>query len=173
MKWQEPLVLRWISPRSEHMLWWLQFIIYIVHLNFAKRRDFKHSHSKKKKLMLTMWDESERWLVVSDSLWPHGLYSPGNSPGQNIGVGSLSLLQGIFTTQRSNPGLPHCRQILYQLYHQGSPRILEWVANPFSRGSYQLRNWIGVPCIAGRFFMSWANRKDHVRWWMCSFTWLL
>ena len=53
--------------------------------------------------------------VMSDSLWPHGL-SPWNSPGQNTGVGiSLSLLQGIFPTQGSNPGLPHCRQILYQL----------------------------------------------------------
>ena len=53
--------------------------------------------------------------VVSDSLRPLGLYSPWNSPGQNTGVGSLSLLQGIFPTQGSNPGLPHCRQILYQL----------------------------------------------------------
>ena len=43
--------------------------------------------------------------VMSDSLWPHGLYSPWNSPGQNTGVGSLSLLQGIFPTQGSNPGL--------------------------------------------------------------------
>ena len=58
---------------------------------------------------------------VSDSLWPHGLYSPWNSPGQNTGVGSLSLLQGIFPTQGSNLGLPHCRQILYQLSHKGSP----------------------------------------------------
>ena len=48
-----------------------------------------------------------------------------NSPGQNTGVGSLSLLQGIFPTQGSNPGLPHCRWILYQLSHKGSPRILE------------------------------------------------
>ena len=63
------------------------------------------------------------------------VYSPWNSPGQNTGVGSLSLLQGIFPTQGSNPGLPHCRQILYQLSHQGSPRILEWVACPISRGS--------------------------------------
>ena len=45
-------------------------------------------------------------------------------------MGSLSLLQGSFPTQRSNPGLPHCRQILYQLSHKGSPRILEWVAYP-------------------------------------------
>ena len=65
---------------------------------------------------------------------PHGLYSPWNSPGQNTGVGSLSLLQGIFPTQGSNPGLLHCRQIFYQLSHKGSPRILEWVAYPFSRG---------------------------------------
>jgi len=46
--------------------------------------------------------------------------------------GSLSLLQGIFPTQGLNPGLPHCRQILYQLSHKRSPRILEWVAYPFS-----------------------------------------
>ena len=51
--------------------------------------------------------ESESCSVVSDSLWPHVLYSPWNSPGQNNGVGSLSLLQGIFPTQGSNPGLPH------------------------------------------------------------------
>ena len=44
--------------------------------------------------------------VTSDSLQPHGLYSPWNSPGQNTGVGSLSLLQRIFPTQGSNPGLP-------------------------------------------------------------------
>ena len=53
--------------------------------------------------------------VMSQSLWPHGLYSPWTSPGQNTGVGSLFLLQRIFPTQGSNPGLPHCRQILYQL----------------------------------------------------------
>ena len=53
---------------------------------------------------------------------------PWNSPGQNTGVGSLSLFQGIFPTQGLNPGLSHCRQILYKLSHQGSPRTLEWVA---------------------------------------------
>ena len=67
----------------------------------------------------------ESHSVMSDSLWPHGLHSPWNSPGQNSGVGSLSLLQGIFPTQGSKPGLPHCRWILYQLNHKGSPRILE------------------------------------------------
>ena len=64
--------------------------------------------------------EAQSHSVVSHSLWPRGLYSPWNSPGQNTGKGSLSLLQGIFPTQGSNPGLPHCRWILYQLSHQGS-----------------------------------------------------
>ena len=66
-----------------------------------------------------------------DSLQPHGLYSPWNSPGQNTGVGSLSLLQGLSPTQSLNLGLPHCRQLLYQLSHKGSPRKLEWVAYLF------------------------------------------
>ena len=84
--------------------------------------------------------ESESCSVMSSSLWPHGLHSPWNSPGQNTGVGSHSLRQQIFPTQGSNPGLPHCRQIVYQLNHQGNPRILEWVATPFSRGSSWPRN---------------------------------
>ena len=96
--------------------------------------------------------ESERCSVVSDYLWPPGLHSPWNSPGQNTGVGSLSLLQGIFPTQGSNPGHPHCRQILYQLSHKGSPRILDWVAYSFSSRSSWSRNPTGVSCIAGIFF---------------------
>ena len=102
---------------------------------------------------------SESCSVVSNSLQPHGLYSSRNSPGQNSGVGSFSLLQGIFPTQGSNLGLPYCRQILYQLSHKGSPRILEWVAYPFSRGSSQCRNQTRVSCIAGGFFMNWAIRE--------------
>ena len=67
------------------------------------------------------WQWKWKWKsLVSDSLQPHGLYSPCNS-GQNTGVGSLSRLQGIFPTQGSNQGLPHCRRILYQLSHKGSP----------------------------------------------------
>ena len=63
--------------------------------------------------------ENESCSVVSNSATPW------------TGVGSPSLLQGIFPTQGSNPGLPHCRHILYQLSHKGSPRILEWVAFSF------------------------------------------
>ena len=63
---------------------------------------------------------------MSNSVGPHRLYNPWNSPGQNTRVGSLSLLQGIFPTRGSNPDLPHCRQILDQLSHKGSPRIVEY-----------------------------------------------
>ena len=98
--------------------------------------------------------------------WPggfHGLYSLWNSPGRNTGVGSLSLLQGIFPTQGSNPGLLHCRWILYQLSHKGSPKTVEWVAYPFSRGSSQPRNQTGVSCLAGRFFTNQGIREAHQR----------
>ena len=92
------------------------------------------------------------------SLWSPRVCSPWNSPDQNTGVGSLSLLQGIFPTQESNPGLPYCRRILYQLSHKGSPRIMEWVAYLFSSGSFWLRNRTRVSCIAGIFFTNWAIR---------------
>ena len=105
---------------------------------------------------------SESCSVTSDSLWPHGLYSPWDSLGQNTGMGSLSFLQGIFPTQGLNPGLLHCGQILYQLSHKGSPRIMEWVAYPFSSGSSWPRNQTGVSWIAGRFFTSWTIRETLV-----------
>ena len=66
-------------------------------------------------------NESESHSVLSD-------YSPWDSPGQNTEICRLSLLWRIFPTQGWNPGLPHCRQILYHLSHRGSPRILERVA---------------------------------------------
>ena len=77
-----------------------------------------------------MVTESESCSVVSDSLRPHGQYvahrllCPWDSSGKNTGVGCHSILQGIFLTQGSNPGLLHCRQILYHLSHQGSPLIV-------------------------------------------------
>ena len=141
-----------------------------------------------------MESESESRSVVSDSVWPHGLYGPWNSPGQNTGAGSLSFLQGIFPTQGSNSGLLHCRWILCQLSHQGNPqgsissvqslscvrlfatpwdytvhgtlqaRIPEWIAIPFSRGSSQSRDRTQVSCIAGGFFTSWATRETQEYW---------
>ena len=84
--------------------------------------------SNNQHLIVIKKSESESHSVVSDSLRPHGLYCPWNSPGQNTGVGSLFLLQGIFPIQESNLGLLHCRQILYQLSylvaHKGSPKSI-------------------------------------------------
>ena len=82
-----------------------------VHLHYGTYQHFILLH--------VMMCESHS--VVSDCLQPHGLYSPWTSLGQNTGVNSLSLLQGIFPTQGLNPGLPHCRQVLYQLSHKRSP----------------------------------------------------
>ena len=99
--------------------------------------------------------------VVWDSLQPHGHL--GSRPGTSVHEefsrqeylsGSHALLQGIFPTQGSNLDLLHCRWILYCLSLQESPRILEWEAYPFSRGSSRPRNQTGVSCIIGGFFTS-------------------
>ena len=84
---------------------------------------------------------------MSNSLQPHGLYSPWNYLGQNTGVGSLSLLQGIFPTQGSNPALLHCRQIFYQLSHKRSSGILEWVAIPSPGDLPDPRIKLGSPAL--------------------------
>ena len=89
--------------------------------------------------------------------------------GQNTGVGSLSLLQGIFPTQGLNPVLLHCWQILYQLSHKGSPRMLEWVAYPFSSGSSWPGNQTGVSCIAGGFFTNWVICMPCAQTDICAF----
>ena len=105
---------------------------------------------------------SHVWLFVIPWTVPPGSSVHGDSPGKNTGVGCHALLQGLFPTQGSNPGLPHCRWILYHLSHQVSSRILEWVAYPFSRGFSQPRNQTGVSCIAGRIFISWATREAPI-----------
>ena len=94
---------------------------------------------------------------------PSGSSVLGDSLGKDTGVGFHSLLQGVFPTQRLNPGLPHCRRILYQLSHKGSPRILEWVPYPISSRSSRPRNQTRVSCIAGGLFTNWAIREalDH------------
>ena len=90
---------------------------------------------------------------------PPGSTVHGDSPGKNTRVSCHAFLQGVFPTQGSNPGLPHCRQTLYCPNHKGSPRILEWVAYPFSRGTFRPRSQTGISCIAGRFFTSWATQE--------------
>ena len=90
--------------------------------------------------------------VMSDSLWPHRLAC--QSP-LSVGCSRPESWSGLscpppgdLPNPGLNPGLPLCRWILYQLSHQGSPRVLEWVAYPFSRGTSWSRNWTGVSCIA-------------------------
>ena len=90
---------------------------------------------------------------------PSGSSVHGDSPGENTGVDCHAPPPRIFPTQGLNPGFPHCRWILYCLSHQGSPRILEWVASPFSRASSWPRNRTGVSCMAGGFFTSSATRE--------------
>ena len=87
------------------------------------------------------------------------------APLSNTRVDCHALLQSIFLTQGLNLDLPHCRQILYRLSHQGSPRILEWVAyqeTGFSRGAYWPRKQTEVSCIAGGFCTSWAYTLIHI-----------
>ena len=90
---------------------------------------------------------------------PPGSSVHNDSPGKNTGVGCHALLQGVFPTKGVNVGLPPCRRILHHLSHKGSPRILEWVAYPFSRGSFQPWNQTRVSCIAEGFFTLWATRE--------------
>ena len=92
-------------------------------------------------------------VQLFDPMEPARVLRPWDSPGKNSEVGGFALLQGIFPTQGLNPGLLHCRWILYSLNHQGSLKILEGIAYPpFSRGFSQPRKLTGVSYIAGGFF---------------------
>ena len=96
---------------------------------------------------MSFWDKAFCIIHLRISSTCCNLNSPWNSPGQNTGAGSCSFLQRIFPTQALNPGLLHYRQILYQLSHQGSPGILEWVAYPFSSTSFWPRNQTESPAL--------------------------
>ena len=78
---------------------------------------------------------------------------------KNTGVGSLYLLQGIFPAQGLNSGLPHCRWILYQLSHKGSPRIVEWVAYPALQQIFptQESNWCLLHCRQILYHLSYQG----------------
>ena len=119
---------------------------------------FYHPHLLLPSIFLSIW--KWKWKLLSRV---QTLCSPMDCPwissGWNTGVGSLSLLQGIFPTQGWNPGLLHCRWILNQLSHKGSPRIFGWVAYPVSSRSSWPRNQTRVSCIAGRVFTNWAIKE--------------
>ena len=118
--WFLPLVVR-------DLFWWVpDFLVCLfVLMAFCGQLWFRRASERRQlRVPLLCYPERGSLSVLSDSLRPHGLYSPWNSPGQNSRVGSRSLLQGIFPTQGLNPGLPRCRQILYQLSHQGRPYVI-------------------------------------------------
>ena len=107
--------------------------------------------------------------MLSCSVMSDPLQSHGQAP-RSIVVLQARMLEWVAmpssrgsSTQGLNPGLPHCRWILYHVSHQGSPRILEWVVYPFSRGSSHPRNQTGISCIAGGFFISLANREAPLK----------
>ena len=103
--------------------------------------------------------ESSQPRGWTPALWADSLPAEPQGKPKNTGVDSLSLLHWLFPTQESNWGLLHCRWILYQLSHKGSPRILEWVAYPFSIGFSWPRNRTRVSCIVGGCFTNWATRE--------------
>ena len=133
-------------------------------ISFAKLRS--HGH-----IWTNHWGTGHETLVgqlgshAQSWISGKGVSQTIRSPKAFTGVGSYSLLQWIFPTQGFNPGLPDCRGILYQLSHQRSPSILEWVAYPFSSGSSQPRNQTGVSCIARGLFTSWATREALEQCW--------
>ena len=144
MRGKETLVLCWGECKLVQLLWKNS-------MEFPQKIRNRTAVCLVAQLCLTLYDPMD--------CNPPGSSVHGDSPGKNTGVGGDALLQGIFPTQRSNLGLPHCRWMLYHLRHQGSPRTLEWVTYPFSSGSSQPRNQTRVSCIAGGFFTSWATRE--------------
>ena len=130
--WNNVLLTRGlVTSGSVHWVWWISY-------SFVER--------KRKYNNIFNWSESESCSVVSDSLWP--LYRSWNSLSQNMGAGSLSLLQGIFPTQGSNPGLLHYRWILCQLSYQGK-NFVE-VVHKWMHAQYNNMN---------SYTLYWGNKK--------------
>ena len=141
---------------------WIYFVIIFVHLFLGEKEVHSSVFSQgggegwggrgNCLLHFVHWGHGYfNLLPVSDTLQPMDCLVHGILQARILEWVAFSLLQGIFPTQGSNPDLPHCRRILYQLSHKGSSRILERVAYPFSSGSFRSRNRTGVSCIAGRF----------------------
>ena len=111
--------------------------------------------------------ESESRSVVSDSLWPHGLYSPWNSSGKNSGVGRLSLLQGIFPTHEYEPRSPALQVDSLPAEPQGKPKNT-------GVGSLSLLQRI-VPIqelnlgLLRRNIYQLSYQGSHVHWGTCIF----
>ena len=123
------LFITWILPNNGdsernqdfHPISWGEIKMENRALRNFVETSYKYLGSHLRTVNLDYWKWSASHSVMSHCLWPHGLFSPWNSPGQSTGVGSLSLLQGIFPTQGLNPGFLHCKQ----MSHKGSPWLLK------------------------------------------------
>ena len=113
-----------IFYQSSNPQWLLSGDSYSFKNQFSLLVNITISHPLETLLKISKYIESESHSVVSDPLRPHGLYSPWHSPGQDTRVGRLFLLQGIFLTQGSNPGLPHCRQFLTSWAIREAPKYI-------------------------------------------------
>ena len=135
----------------------------IHNLKKAERKGISNQHGKKYVLCLV----TQLCPTLCGPMYcrPPGSSVHGDSSGQNTGVGCHALLQGIFLTQGSNPGLPHCRQILYHLSHQGSPeeniiypkRIEELLR-------LRMRNTIGKKLTIEWFDRSIGSLQKLINW---------
>ena len=157
-----PLQCSFLENPRDREAWWAA--VYGVAQSQTRLKRLSSSSSRLYPSPLTsiLWSRNISELVVN--IWkgkvlpscptlcdPHGLQNPRNSPGQNTGVGNLSLLQGIIPTQGSNPGLPHCRCILYQPSHKG-------ISN-----TENSRNFSGEILL---YFMMILNTNGEVSWWL-------
>ena len=153
---------------TSHPLGWLL-------LKKETQKPHKISRTRRQMMMMMMWRDwrpcALEWVKVAQScltLWKSMAYTVHGILQARI----LEWLAFPFSRgssqPRSNPGLLHCRPILYQLSHKGSPRILEWVAYPFSSRSSRPKNWAEVSWIAGRFFTNWTIREvgGKVKWYI-------
>ena len=146
----------------------------VIHMmNAIYSRVQKHWIQTRRKWLIPGVSEgiSNEMKLVSCSVMSDPLQSHGQAP-RSIVVLQARMLEWVAmpssrgsSTQGLNPGLPHCRWILYHVSHQGSPGILEWVACPFSRVTSWPSNQTGVSCIAGGFFISLANREAPLKFW--------
>ena len=155
LKWQSGCLVGWGGSRK--------FLFLLSVFKILCSTDILLFKTSVNGFVLLKWHMSE-WKSLSHvQLFGTPWDSPWDSSGQNAGVGSCSLFQGIFPSQWSNPGLPHCRRILHQLRHQGSPGTLEWGSCPFSRISSWPRTWTRVFCRIGEFFTNSYQGSEVMR----------
>ena len=152
-------VYQWNSPITCHSpsIWMTKMALVSLLEIFPKLNFKKHlcSYFESVHLDIFPW----KWKLLSH-VWLFATpYSPWDSPGQNTGVGSHSLSRGSSQSRDQTQVSCITSGFFYCLSHQGSPRILESVAYPFSRESFRPRNQTRVYCIEGRFFTSWATRE--------------